>query len=123
MGEQELTRTIANDQQDHSCGPSPSLHRQPSADSSAAPPLSAGGVQSALRPAGALSQKERQSRLREQCEEKLGRDIFQKAFGYLLGARQRDVDERTVKKTLEGIMGRDNFRNFGMSIDQLVFHE
>lgn len=74
-----------------------------------------------LRPAGTIiPMQERQSRLREECEKKVGKDVFQKAFDFLLDARQKGVDEKSVKRGLENIMGRENYRNHGLSIDQLV---
>lgn len=73
------------------------------------------------RPPGTIIPlQERQSRLREECEKKVGNEVFHKAFEFLLDARQRGVDEKFVKKGLENIMGRENYRNLGLSIDQLV---
>lgn len=73
------------------------------------------------RPQGTIIPlQERQSRLREECEKKVGKEVFHKAFEFLLDARQRGVDEKFVKKGLENIMGRENYRNLGLSIDQLV---
>mmetsp|Transcript_124179 Transcript_124179/g.243567 ORF Transcript_124179/g.243567 Transcript_124179/m.243567 type:complete len:82 (+) Transcript_124179:130-375(+) len=52
---------------------------------------------------------------------KMGEDMFQKSYDYLSQARSKNVDERTVQKELQALIGRENYKRFGFDVDQLVF--
>lgn len=82
------------------------------APAQAAPPPPQGAV---------MDVQKRAARIREDCIRKMGEDTFQKAFAYLLDARARNEKENTVKRTLEQMIGREQYRACGMDVDQLVF--
>jgi len=88
--------------------------------SSGPPPGGGGGP-----PAGSaiMDMRSRASRLREELMRKMGADTFQKAFDFLVEARKASVDERTVRRELEALVGRDTYKLYCFDVDQLVFQQ
>lgn len=84
-----------------------------------------GGSAGGGPPAGSaiMDMRSRASRLREELMRKMGAETFQKAFEFLVEARKASVDERTVRRELEALVGRDTYKLYCFDVDQLVFQQ
>lgn len=124
--EQDFTRVMCNYEQD--------LQRAENADRllGASPPPAVASGSSALGrissagappPAAMTDVYTRASRLREELMRKMGPEIFQQAFDFLVRARRDNVDERHVRRELEALVGRETYKMYCFDVDQLVFQQ
>jgi len=139
--EQDFTRIMANYEQDISrtrggaspprraggVSPPAAVASPPPAAAPAAvaspPAASAGGGPGGRPGAAIMDMRSRAEKLREELMQKMGAETFQKAFTYLSQARQKQLDERTVKKELEALVGKETYKRFCFDVDQLVFQQ
>lgn len=108
---QDITRVRANYEQDISRparGASP--HRRASPSPPQAPPAVGGSVAAA-----------RAGKLKEELIHKMGKEVFEQAFEYLIQARKTDVPEKMVRKELEALVGKETYKKYGLDVDQVVF--
>jgi len=127
--EQDFTRVMCNYEQDLrnaenadrllGASPPPAVAAGTSAlgrsraDSAGAPPT----------PMAITDVYTRASRLREELMRKMGPEIFQQAFDFLVRARRDNVDERQVRRELEALVGRETYKTYCFDVDQLVFQQ
>eukprot|EP00401_Gymnodinium_catenatum_P064811 CAMPEP_0117534824 /NCGR_PEP_ID=MMETSP0784-20121206/40612_1 /TAXON_ID=39447 /ORGANISM="" /LENGTH=654 /DNA_ID=CAMNT_0005331319 /DNA_START=44 /DNA_END=2005 /DNA_ORIENTATION=+ len=134
--EQDFTRVMSNYEQDLArAGASPPPRRPmehaPVAAAAhapaAGPPAHATSTgpapSSGSAPAAAMDIHSRARRVREDLIVKMGENTFNIAFDFLLAARARHQDERSVRRELEKLVGRDVYKNFCFEVDQLVFQQ
>jgi len=128
--EQDFTRVMCNYEQDlaRAGGSSPSSPAAPcqrpraSSSNAGASPSGAGPPLPERAPSGAIMDiNSRAGRVREDLIRKMGADTFHSAFDFLFEARSRCADERSVRRGLEEIVGRDAYKRFCFDVDQLVF--
>lgn len=80
------------------------------------------GGSSGPAPGGAvMDMRSRAARLQDDLVRKMGAQAFQRAFDCLYQARERSADERTVRRELEALIGRESCKLYCFDIDQLVF--
>ncbi|CAE7590456.1 NEK11 [Symbiodinium pilosum] len=124
--EEDLSRVMNNYEQDlarnsGSASPAPSPTLQPRRTGSlerspmAPPPPPA--------PGSIMDVRSRASRLREELICKMGQETFEKAFNFLYGARMKNADQRSVKRDLEALVGRQVYKDYCFDVDQLVFQQ
>lgn len=128
--EQDFTRVMCNYEQDlhrvHSSHSSASTSTPPprAAPAVAAAPAAVGRSSSGAPPAMAITDvRTRAHRLREELMRKMGPDVFQTAFDFLVRARRENWEERTVRRELEQLVGRDTYKTYCFDVDQLVFQQ
>lgn len=123
--EEDLSRVMNNYEQDlarnsGSASPAPSPTLQPrrtgSLDRSPVPPPPVPG--SAI-----MDMRSRASRLKEELICKMGQETFEKAFNFLYNARMKNADQRSVKRDLEALVGRQVYKDYCFDVDQLVFQQ
>lgn len=103
---------------------SPSPFASPSASPAAAAATAPGGGGfGAGKDPGIMDMRSRATKLKEELTAKMGAETFQKAFDYLSQARSKGVDERTVRRELEALVGRETYKRFCFDVDQLVFQQ
>mmetsp|Transcript_19525 Transcript_19525/g.61248 ORF Transcript_19525/g.61248 Transcript_19525/m.61248 type:complete len:413 (-) Transcript_19525:117-1355(-) len=68
-----------------------------------------------------MDMRSRAARLHEDLVRKMGAETFKKAFDFLYQARERNSDQRMVRRELEALVGRDNYKTYAFDVDQLVF--
>lgn len=124
--EQDFSRVMNNYEQDLArvrvtASSPPPVRRPRPAERPAAPvpvsPIAASSIPALPQRAGI------RSRLREELVSKMGAATFQKAFDFLYEARTRNVDERTVSRELQALLGRENYKLYGMDVDQLIYQQ
>jgi len=122
--EEDFGRVMANYNQHlsdpheaaHDATSSPPPRRAPSAASAVDVPVGAGA-------AGAtMNMHSRMQKWRDELVEKMGVETFEKTFGYMLNARQQNMDDKQVRRELEALVGRDTYKKYCFDVDQLVFH-
>eukprot|EP00931_Biecheleriopsis_adriatica_P020251 TRINITY_DN13600_c0_g1_i1.p1 TRINITY_DN13600_c0_g1~~TRINITY_DN13600_c0_g1_i1.p1 ORF type:complete len:645 (-),score=159.25 TRINITY_DN13600_c0_g1_i1:47-1981(-) len=121
--EEDLSRVMNNYEQElgrdyGSVSPSPSppppqrtgsIDRLPAQAAASAGPTPGGDMRS------------RATRLKDELMRKMGQDTFEKAYNFLYEARHRGAEERTVKRELEALVGRETYKQYCFDVDQLVF--
>jgi len=118
--EEDLSRVMNNYEQElgKNCGsvsPSPSPSPLPQRTVSMAQAAATAGP----TPGGDM--RSRASRLKDELMRKMGQDTFEKAYNFLYEARHRGAEERTVKRELEALVGRETYKQYCFDVDQLVF--
>jgi len=126
--EQDFTRVIANYEQDISrtrSGSSPTRRSSERPSPSAGPGATMGPAASVPGGFGGqiMDMKSRAVKLREELVAKMGPETFQKSFDYLSKARAKNVDEKTVRRELEALVGRNTYKRYCFDVDQLVFQQ
>jgi len=123
--EEDLSRVMNNYEQDlaRNCGsvspaPSPTLQPRRTASLDRGPPAPPPVPGSAI-----MDMRSRASRLREELMCKMGHETFEKAFSFLFNARMRNADQRSVKRDLEALVGRQVYKEYCFDVDQLVFQQ
>lgn len=74
-------------------------------------------------PAAVMDIHSRAKRVREDLVEKMGSDTFTIAFDFLLQARKSGIEERSVRRQLEELIGKEMYKKYGFEVDQLVFQQ
>lgn len=74
-------------------------------------------------PAGVMDMRTRASKLRTELIQNMGEGAFQTAFDFLYQARTMNKDERSVRRELEALVGRENYKAYCFEVDQLVFQQ
>lgn len=85
-----------------------------------------GSLRAHSKPSGGnqvMDLNSRADKLRHELVQKMGKTVFQKAFDYLSNARRQKLEERTVRRELEALVGRDVYKRFCFDVDQLVFQQ
>lgn len=112
--EQDITRVMTNYEKDLARGPE-----------AATPPARRTNDRApAVAPAGAvMDMRSRATKMREDLMAKMGPDLFHTAFDFLFKARHNGDNDKQVRRDLEQLVGRENYKLYCFEVDQLVFQE
>eukprot|EP00929_Paragymnodinium_shiwhaense_P032452 TRINITY_DN1797_c0_g1_i1.p1 TRINITY_DN1797_c0_g1~~TRINITY_DN1797_c0_g1_i1.p1 ORF type:complete len:656 (-),score=177.80 TRINITY_DN1797_c0_g1_i1:74-2041(-) len=90
----------------------------------ASPPQNRASSAGSANPAGGVMDiHSRAARVKEELIQKMGAETFEVAFNFLKQARAVNTDEKTVRRQLEQLVGRDIYKRFCFDVDQLVFQQ